>query len=257
MYSSIDSIEGGRPAPSSPQTRAAKSNLWKTAALSLLIVVLCVLTFGIQWKSDRGSKIQQFVSDADQEALFDAEGRFVMKDFDRKKPLSNFLPGIAGLFGIPMWAFFVNRGQCIAGFGVKSKDGSIMKFNSAEKAYQATSSTGFRTFVKGSVGSRNFQVSPFARKDGFPPSRSMMSGASELEIEEVDPEIELQTNVLYFTITDESFPALVRQTTFKNLNTLVSMRLEVLDGLARLEPSGLSNNMLDALGRTMEGVYTN
>lgn len=252
MYSSIDSLEGGR-VSSGPPNRASRSNLWKAAGLSLLIAVLCVLTFGIQWRNDHGSRIQQFVSDADQETLFDAEGRFVMRDYDRKKPLSNFLSGIAGLFGIPMWAFYVNRGQCIAGFGVKSKDGAIMKFNSAEKAYQSTTSIGFRTFVKGSVGSRNFQVSPFARKDDFPPSRSMMSGASELEIEEVDPEVELQTNVLYFTITDEDFPALVRQTTFKNLNTLVSMRLEVLDGLARLEPSGLSNNMLDALGRTMEG----
>jgi hypothetical protein len=58
--------------------------------------------------------------------------------------------------------------------------------------------------------------------------------------------------VLYFTVPNEDFPALVRQTTFKNLNSLVSMRLEVIDGLARLEPSGLGNAVLDSLGRTME-----
>lgn len=33
------------------------------------------------------------------DGLFDAAGRYVMRDFDLKKPFSNFLPGLGGLWG--------------------------------------------------------------------------------------------------------------------------------------------------------------
>lgn len=32
-------------------------------------------------------------------------GNFVMEQFDTGKPFSSFLPGLAGLKGIPMWTF--------------------------------------------------------------------------------------------------------------------------------------------------------
>jgi hypothetical protein len=35
-------------------------------------------------------------------ALFDDNGRYVMNDFDEWKPMSNFLAGIGGLWGVPM-----------------------------------------------------------------------------------------------------------------------------------------------------------
>ena len=65
-------------------------------------------------------------------------------------------------------------------------------------------------------------------------------------------DINLQTNVLYFSVTDEDFPLLVRKTTFMNLDQESTLDLEVLDGLAKLIPSGLSNGALDSMGRTME-----
>lgn len=144
----------------------------------------------------------------------------------------------------------------VAGFGVQNKDGAIMKFNSAEKAYQNTALTGFRTFVKGRVPAtgKAFSSAPFDRGAAFGeagPARSMMIGVSEMEIEETDSDNGLQTNVLYFTVSNEDFPGLVRQTTFTNLGAH-PLELEFLDGLARLVPAGLGNAVLDAIGRTME-----
>ncbi len=42
--------------------------------------------------------------------------RFVMEDFDVKSPFSSFLPAVAGYFGKPVWAFYVNRGQVMSQF---------------------------------------------------------------------------------------------------------------------------------------------
>ena len=35
--------------------------------------------------------------------------QFIIKDFNKKKTFANFLPGLAGKKGIPLWAFYVNR----------------------------------------------------------------------------------------------------------------------------------------------------
>ena len=78
---------------------------------------------------------------------FDKSERFIIEDYPSQKPFSSFLPGIAGLYGIPMWVFYTNRAQAIAGFGVESKDSPIMEFQPANKAYQTTAYTGFRTFI--------------------------------------------------------------------------------------------------------------
>jgi hypothetical protein len=152
----------------------------------------------------------------------------------------------------------VNKGQGITAFGIQNKDGAIAKFNTAEKAYQQTAFTGFRTFVKGSRegGTHEFMHMPFfpngltaSRKK---PVRSMMIGMSEMEIEEVSTEFGLKTNVVYFTVPDEEFASLVRRTTFTNLDSILPLSLDVLDGLGKLQPSGISNMNLDAIGRTME-----
>lgn len=40
------------------------------------------------------------------------EGKtFVIDDYDRLPAFSSFLPGLAGVKGIPMWTFYTNRGQ--------------------------------------------------------------------------------------------------------------------------------------------------
>ena len=154
----------------------------------------------------------------------------------------------------------MNKGQGITAFGVQNKDGAIAKFNTAEKAYQQTPFTGFRTFVKGKRGGsgESFEHMPF-----FPnapatgkskPVRTMKIGMNEMEIEEIATEYGLKTNVLYFTVPGESFAALVRKVTFTNLDSRSGspLTLDVLDGLGKVQPSGISNLNLDAIGRTME-----
>ena len=190
-------------------------------------------------------------------ANFDAQGRFVMKNFDTAKPMSDFLNGLGGIWGVPMWAFFVNRGQGITSFGKQNKDGGIEKFVTAEKAYQETPFTGFRTFVKGVRAGKPFTHMPFfprSSADGEPDDiiRNMMIGQNEMEIEEIETNLGLQTNVLYFTAPNEDYPSLVRRTTFTNLDPSQPLQIEVLDGLARLVPAGLTNSGLDAMGRTFE-----
>ena len=65
--------------------------------------------------------------------VFDALGRFIMHSFDRFKPMASFLPGVAGVWGVPMWAFYVNRGQGVATFGVQNKENGSTPTSSAFK----------------------------------------------------------------------------------------------------------------------------
>ena len=131
-----------------------------------------------------------------------------------------------------------------------------MKFNTAEKAYQLTPYTGFRTFVKGYRRHSSFTSMPFfpaPSSEPHRPLRNMIIGQNEMEIEEIDTLYGLQTNVLYYTIAEEDFTGLIRRTTFTNLDRKEDLSLEVLDGLGKLIPAGLNNGVLDAMGRTMEG----
>lgn len=47
---------------------------------------------------------------------------YIIENYDKNKCFSSFLPGIAGKDGIPMWVFYVNRGQCIASFGIENNE---------------------------------------------------------------------------------------------------------------------------------------
>src|SRR3989344_626283 len=94
------------------------------------------------------------------------DGRFVIKQYNDKKPFSNFLPGIAGLFGTPMWVFYVNRGQGIASFGIRNKDGAILEFFPANKAYQPVTRLGFRTFIKLKTRGKKVCYEPFKPAPG-------------------------------------------------------------------------------------------
>ena len=79
---------------------------------------------------------------------FDEAGRFVLEGYSHARPFSSFLPGIAGPLGIPLWVFYVNRGQAIAAFGIQNKDNPIMEFQPANKAYKMTPTVGFPSFIK-------------------------------------------------------------------------------------------------------------
>lgn len=53
---------------------------------------------------------------------------YEINDYLDKSTFSSFLPGIAGKFGIPVWCYYINRGQCICSFGLQDKNNSIMEF---------------------------------------------------------------------------------------------------------------------------------
>src|SRR5512142_2492891 len=92
----------------------------------------------------------------------DPTGRYLLDGYQDWRPFASFLPGIAGPDGIPLWVFYVNRGQAIAGFGIESKDSPIMEFLPANKAYQATPYSGFRTFLKLKRAGKSQVYEPFA-----------------------------------------------------------------------------------------------
>ncbi len=192
-----------------------------------------------------------------------------MEDYDAKSNFASFLPGVAGYFGKPVWAFYVNRGQAISTFGVESKDYPLLEFNAANKAYQVTPFIGFRTFVrgtrKGAVAGSSFDIEPFssatsrnlADPNDSPdkPKRVLYVGTNEVEIQEIDGYNGLTTAVKYFILPEENFAALIRRTTFTNTGS-TDVELEILDGLAKIEPSGgRLDGMLKSMGRTLEGWF--
>jgi hypothetical protein len=176
-------------------------------------------------------------------------GRFVIKDYNQATSFSNFLPGIAGSFGIPLWVFYVNRGQAISSFGLRDKDGAIAEFYPANKAYSLTPYFGFRTFIKDSKD--NF-YEPFSIEKKFlKVSQDMAISSDCLELCDKNLELGLQTDIRYFTLPNQAAGTLVRKVTFKNLSKK-TLELEVLDGLARVIPYGASNGMLKDMSRTLE-----
>mmetsp|Transcript_52127 Transcript_52127/g.156464 ORF Transcript_52127/g.156464 Transcript_52127/m.156464 type:complete len:1307 (-) Transcript_52127:86-4006(-) len=247
-----------------------------TIAASVLALILCAKS--LLFPSHQGKLPEGEIGDnkrhttdgndleRNSELLFDDRGRYVLEDFDAKPTFSDFLPGMAGIYGKPVWTLYANRGQCIASFGFKSKNYPIMEFSSANKAYQNTATLGFRTFIQGRRGAHSFFAEPFApsktRFKGLPdemhllPKRFMYVGANELQISETDFQTHTETNVTYYTLPEEDFGAFVRRTTITNLDKEQPLHLSLLDGLAKIEPAGGKiDDQLKNIGRTLEGFF--
>jgi hypothetical protein len=189
---------------------------------------------------------------AKQQYHLDPDGSFVIDDYDHAKVFSNFFPGIAGLYGIPMWAFYVNRGQGITSFGVESKDKAILEFQPANRAYRLTSIQGFRTFIKVSGPKQNF-YEPFAHSSvsPFKISRRMIITSHDLTIEEVNVSLGLKVTVNYFTMPEENYAALVRRVTIANISRK-PLSLSMIDGLPAINPYGLKDSLSKNMSRTAE-----
>lgn len=209
------------------------------------------------------------IKEANRLERFDELERYIINDYDAKPPFSNFLPAVAGIYGKPLWSFYVNRGQGISSFGVKSKDYPLMEFFTANEAYQNTHLLGFRTFYQGYRNSgwgkvsESFVLEPFdAARSRFEqiqdksslPSRQMYIGSNEVQIREVDHVNRIETNVTYFTLPEENFGAFVRRTTIANTDKDRPLYISILDGLARMQPAGGKLDiLLKTIGRTLEG----
>ncbi|SHN53248.1 cellobiose phosphorylase [Fervidobacterium gondwanense] len=179
---------------------------------------------------------------------FNTDDRFVIEDYNNSKPFAGFLPGIAGRHGIPLWVFYVNRAQCIASFGLAHKDNPILEFHPAFRSYQTVYTNGFRTFIK--VHEKNILHEAFVKKNEKI-IQKMYIARESLEIEEINEEIGLKTNVLYFTLPQEKLAALVRKVVIENISS-ETLSLEVLDGLSMLLPFGINDYGLKHVGNTLK-----
>src|SRR5882724_6768753 len=163
------------------------------------------------------------------------DNTFVIQNYNQTRPFSSFLPGIAGQFGKPMWVFYVNRGQCISSFGVRDKDGAMLEFNPATKAYQETPLLGFRTFLRVRQGHSTVFYEPFLGET-LPSVRQTLSiRAHEIVLEETHKDLGLVISVVAFTIPNEDVPLLVREITVRNVGRK-PIDVEILDGLPRVVP---------------------
>ncbi len=137
----------------------------------------------------------------------------------------------------------------MAAFGIENKDNPIMEFQPANKAYQTTPYTGFRTFLKLKRNGETALYEPFFPDSADAPS--MAIGLNELELQATSAAHGLQTNVLYFTLPHENFAGLARQVTITNIGT-TPLELEMLDGMAAVMPYGVNNSQLKFIARTLE-----
>lgn len=187
---------------------------------------------------------------------------FTIEAYGRARPFASFLPGIAGLWGIPMWVFYVNRGQAIAGFGVQDKDNPIMEFLPANRAYRSVSLQGFRTFLKLSTGRTTQFYEPFrcaGLSNGSDAARQatrrMRVRMHDLLLEETNAPLGLEIRVHYFTIPHEPFAGLARVLSITNRSRR-EQRLAILDGLPVIVPYGMRDYFLKNMSRTIEAWVT-
>lgn len=156
---------------------------------------------------------------------------YEIKDYGKKPTFASFLPGISGMRGIPIWCYYVNRGQGVVSFGVENKDKAIMEFYPAHEAYQNVKRTGFRTFLK----KDGVYAEAFADETV---SHSMRIFKNSLELTEENERTGLKTDVTYFTLPEEKVGALVRCVTVTNTGAAAA-QVELLDGMPALIPYGV------------------
>lgn len=161
---------------------------------------------------------------------------YILEDYHRLPPFSSFLPGLAGIKGIPMWVYYTNRGQGVNSFGIHHKNNAIMEFNPANTAYENTAIKGFRTFIRkeGTVYEPFFSSMTKAK-------RKFSIQQNSFEIEEIEKEQELKIRVKYYVLPLENIGALVRKVEITNLSKK-EQELEVVDGLPKIIPYGIKNS---------------
>lgn len=169
---------------------------------------------------------------------------FVQKNYQKQKPFSSFLPGIAGKKGIPLWSFYVNRGQVITSFGRRDKNGAILEFFPANAAYMYTKTNGFRTFIR-----VDGIIYEFFKEDGL--NQTLYVEKDSVSISEINEALEIKVTVKYFTLPNEKIGALVRKVTFENLS-LRKKHIEVLDGITQILPSGIDYGGFKAISNLLQ-----
>lgn len=176
-------------------------------------------------------------------------GTFVMEQFHESKPFASFLPGLAGLKGIPMWTFYVNRGQGVCSFGIRDKNSPIMEFSPASISYKNVAATGFRTFLKLKNTQEIYEPFQSSRPDATV-RRTMTIHPNGLTLEEAHEGHGLRTKVDYFNLPNDDYAALIRRIEIQNTGA-AELELELLDGLPEILPYGVANGGYKEMGNLL------
>jgi hypothetical protein len=169
---------------------------------------------------------------------------FTIQNYQKEKPFSSFLSGVAGPMGIPMWAFYVNRGQLMSSFGVTNKNGSIMEFYPANLAYHYVAKMGFRTFIK--VQGKVYEI--FLETNL---GQSLSIKKDQVQINEYNEKLGIEIKVTYFTLPNEKLAGLVRKVEIIKHKTDLG-EIELIDGLAQILPSGIDYGAYKAVSNIMQ-----
>ena len=172
------------------------------------------------------------------------EAVYTIENYGKKSAFASFLPGISGIRGIPLWCYYVNRGQGVVSFGIENKDHAVMEFYPAHQAYQNVKKTGFRTFLK----KDGKFLEPFRDEEVLHKMSITMNG---LEIEEDNQAEGILTKVSYFTLPEEKTGALVRKTAIANTGK-EKIHLEILDGMPACIPYGVDQESMKMMGQTIK-----
>ncbi len=170
--------------------------------------------------------------------------QYRMDQYGAKPSFASFLPGIAGTRGIPIWCYYVNRGQGVVSFGVSDKDHPIMEFLPAHRAYTRVGQTGFRTFLRVTEpdGGENLFAEAFSHDD----EAAMEIGMNMLSLEDLvkgslgGRQVSIRVRVCYFVLPEEPLGALVRRVELIN-ESEIPIHMEVLDGMPELVCYGVTD----------------
>ncbi len=171
------------------------------------------------------------------------DNEFIIENYNHSKAFSSFLPGIAGLDGIPMWTFYVNRNQAVCSFGIEGKDRSMMEFLPANFAYQLVGTQGFRTFIKISSKSGHTYYEPFRtyeKEEKYIPSQTMVIRPYSVTIKEENRKLGLDVKVEYCNLSGQPFPGLMRKVEIRNISGK-KVSFELIDGMPQVVPFGMDD----------------
>ncbi|MFH2203967.1 MAG: hypothetical protein ABIJ96_12680 [Elusimicrobiota bacterium] len=175
---------------------------------------------------------------------------FIIENYNWGESFSNFFPGIAGKWGIPLWCYYINRGQAVASMGVGNKDGQILEFYSFNKAVMRVAREGFRTFIRADGGP---VYEPFRKTRQRGVRQLMRISPAELMIRETNDRLGLEIEVRYFPLPNLPIAALARDVRIRNLRRK-SRRLEWIDGAPRILPFGLNQGSIKFTSRHIEAM---
>ncbi|MBE7437063.1 MAG: hypothetical protein HS115_01315 [Spirochaetales bacterium] len=158
-------------------------------------------------------------------------GAFILKEYNWAAPFANQLHGMAGLYGIPLWVHYCNRGQAIASFGIESREKPILEFAGLPRALTAGSRNSFRTFLR--IGGAVYE--PFQPTDNKNIEQEMQILPESLSLKENNAELGLTLSVTYTPLTEAPAAGLLRRLTIQNAGKQ-EISLEIADGLPRIVP---------------------